>query len=253
MEQSSVKRARPPEFHQGSEQAEPEVSVPSFAEPVEQPPALVHQGRSDRVDGGAAEHTSPEEAGVGWLRLSSADEEILRTGSRAHVELGGEKDEEKRFVTVLRLRGQLKAFDSICYHAGGPLGLGDIEDVGEDGRACVRCPFHHYLVDLEDGRKWHRPLQKDASGKLVPAGWKASDAPVQRVHEVRELEGGIFVRLRVDGSCESDHWAHREDCFKPLRSQALLRPGGSRHGGAPCGADGGRPPSGHALRAPAGR
>ena len=38
---------------------------------------------------------------------------------------------------------------------GGPLTIGDIEDV--NGRECVRCPWHHYPVVLEDGSKLYRP------------------------------------------------------------------------------------------------
>ena len=40
--------------------------------------------------------------------------------------------------------GEVYAIDSICYHAGGPLAVGDIEDV--NGHPCVLCPWHHYKV-----------------------------------------------------------------------------------------------------------
>lgn len=41
---------------------------------------------------------------------------------------------------LLRVRGELYAMDSICYHAGGPLTAGDIEDIVVDGAKipCVR-------------------------------------------------------------------------------------------------------------------
>lgn len=35
--------------------------------------------------------------------------------------------------------------------AGGPLGLGDIEDV--NGHTCLVCPWHYYVVALENGEK----------------------------------------------------------------------------------------------------
>lgn len=35
--------------------------------------------------------------------------------------------------------------------AGGPLGLGDIEDV--NGHTCVVCPWHYYVVALDNGEK----------------------------------------------------------------------------------------------------
>lgn len=49
-----------------------------------------------------------------------------------------------RYVTLLRHNGQLACIVSICFHAGGPLGVGDIEDVG--GRPCLSCPWHYYKV-----------------------------------------------------------------------------------------------------------
>jgi nitrite reductase/ring-hydroxylating ferredoxin subunit len=59
-----------------------------------------------------------------------------------------------RFITVVDAGGGvLRAFDSICYHAGGPLGIGDIEEIGE-GIKCIKCPWHAYLIDLETGT-WH--------------------------------------------------------------------------------------------------
>ena len=59
-------------------------------------------------------------------------------------------------MTLIRLKGKVHAFDSICYHAGGPLGAGDIEDIDVGGSrvSCVRCPWHHYLLSLVDGQKW---------------------------------------------------------------------------------------------------
>lgn len=38
---------------------------------------------------------------------------------------------EGRYVTVVEHAAQLYCIDSTCYHAGGPLGVGDIEEVTE--------------------------------------------------------------------------------------------------------------------------
>jgi len=43
-------------------------------------------------------------------------------------------------VTVLKHDGQLYCLDSVCFHAGGPLALGDIEEL-PDGKACLKCPW----------------------------------------------------------------------------------------------------------------
>ena len=49
-----------------------------------------------------------------------------------------------RYVSVLRLKGAIHAIDSVCFHAGGPLGIGEIEDL--NGKSCIVCPWHHYKV-----------------------------------------------------------------------------------------------------------
>lgn len=41
------------------------------------------------------------------------------------------------------------AMDAICSHEGGPLELGDIEEI--DGERCLVCPWHGYEFRLTDG------------------------------------------------------------------------------------------------------
>lgn len=214
---------------------------------------------------------------VGWFRLSEDDASKVLAGSRAHVSVpdslaaiplqkSGEvmvaagvadtsssstSNNVARLLTVLRVQGQLRAFDSACYHAGGPLGLGDIEDVAAAGgsRTCISCPWHHHLIDLETGVKWYEALNKDPStGRLVPGGWKASAGPVQRIHDVVERNGGVFVRLCSDGSCPSDPYAHREDCARLMRETPER--GKDSEGGLGFGGGDGRAlrPSGQVLK-----
>ncbi len=45
-----------------------------------------------------------------------------------------------RYVTVLQHDGRLYCLDSVCFHAGGPLGLGDIEEL-PGGHSCLKCPW----------------------------------------------------------------------------------------------------------------
>ena len=103
--------------------------------------------------------------------------ELRRHGDRVHVQLGD------RHVTLINHRGEVYCLDSLCYHAGGPLGIGDIEDVG--GRACLSCPWHLYKVTLESGEKLYGSTKLDeTTGKLVPDGVKSAGVR-QRTHEVR--------------------------------------------------------------------
>lgn len=41
------------------------------------------------------------------------------------------------------------ALDAVCSHEGGPLELGDIEDIS--GSRCIVCPWHSYEFKLADG------------------------------------------------------------------------------------------------------
>ena len=60
----------------------------------------------------------------------------------------------------------------MCFHAGGPLTLGEIEDVA--GTPCVKCPWHQYLICLDSGDKLYDSMTLNPStGKLIPGGWKA--------------------------------------------------------------------------------
>ena len=62
-----------------------------------------------------------------------------------------------RPVTVLRHHGKLFGIDSMCYHGGGPLGLGDIEEI--DGKACLNCSWHHYKITIEGGEKLYQSTE----------------------------------------------------------------------------------------------
>lgn len=112
-------------------------------------------------------------------------------------------------MSVLRHKGQLFALDSVCYHAGGPLAVGEIEVVA--GRDCVLCPWHHYPVALDNGEKLYQSTVKDASGKLQPGPWQAV-GPRQRTHDAEQRADGVYVRLRLDGAVESDAYAHNAAC-----------------------------------------
>lgn len=148
-------------------------------------------------------------AATTFVRVADAHE-LARPGSRKHVEV------RERFVSLIRGRdGVLHCLDAVCYHAGGPLTVGDIEEV--NGSECVKCPWHDYPVRLADGGKPYKPMDFEG-GKLVPKGWAVSERR-QRVHEVAERPDGLYVRLtsevRVDrhaedAEFESDKWAYNE-------------------------------------------
>lgn len=127
---------------------------------------------------------------------------LERPGARIHVCPAG------RRVTVLRdPRGQLRCVDSVCYHAGGPLGHGPLEEV--NGQSCIVCPWHSYKITLDHGEKLYRATEMSPDGKLVPVGWRSAGVR-QRCHLAYEEDGEVFVKLnRGAAELPSDKYACR--------------------------------------------
>jgi nitrite reductase/ring-hydroxylating ferredoxin subunit len=112
-----------------------------------------------------------------WHRVADASALPQRPGARIHCKVGG------RHISVLRSKadpGRLYCLDSICYHMGGPLTVGDIEDYA--GHECIVCPWHHYAVTLDTGAKMYQSLAM-IDGKMCPGDWKAN-CNQQRTHPV---------------------------------------------------------------------
>ncbi|XP_023067950.1 Rieske domain-containing protein isoform X2 [Piliocolobus tephrosceles] len=61
-----------------------------------------------------------------------------------------------REVVIFYHKGEYHAMDIRCYHSGGPLHLGDIEDF--DGRPCIVCPWHKYKITLATGEAIQDPF-----------------------------------------------------------------------------------------------
>ncbi|KAK6191953.1 hypothetical protein SNE40_003521 [Patella caerulea] len=53
-------------------------------------------------------------------------------------------------IALFRHGQKVYAVKEKCPHAGGPLHLGDIEELA-DGSLCVKCPWHSWKFDLESG------------------------------------------------------------------------------------------------------
>ncbi len=67
-------------------------------------------------------------------------------------------DGEGPSVAIFKVRERYYAVDKFCYHHGGPLEQGDIEDLG-DGKLCVICPWHQYRLNLESGEGYYSGLE----------------------------------------------------------------------------------------------
>ena len=119
---------------------------------------------------------------------------------------------EGRYITLFRIKGVVTAIDAICYHAGGPLTLGslqDIEDLG--GVTVVSCPWHKFLVSVTDGTRVYQQVDIE-DGVPKVKGWKVGKV-VQRPHTVVEKDEGVYVALSIiDEPCQSDRDACSARC-----------------------------------------
>eukprot|EP00887_Chlorella_sp_A99_P005342 scaffold1.g5342.t1 len=147
-----------------------------------------------------------------WKRVADVDALDVADGNRLHIHVDG------RYVSLIQHEGTVYCLDSICFHAGGPLTLGDIEDIEQ--QPCLVCPWHYYRVSLKDGSKWYQGAERGEEGKLVAGSWK-SVGRRQRVHDVERRPDGIYVRLHLEGSLASDEYACRNECGSRLHGNHL--------------------------------
>ncbi|XP_034152160.1 Rieske domain-containing protein-like isoform X2 [Esox lucius] len=80
--------------------------------------------------------------------------------------------------------------DMRCYHSGGPLQEGDIEEF--DGRICIVCPWHKYKITLAEGKGLYQAVNPSAT---PPKPTWRSKGVKQRVHKVTEVNKNVYVTI----------------------------------------------------------
>lgn len=151
----------------------------------------------------------------GWVKVAEADAldkdaYETQTVKRIHTIVDG------RYVSIFKVfpdhtnEPQIFAIDSVCFHAGGPIGLGEIEEL-DNGDICIVCPWHYYHCSLKSGEKLYRSTieASDGSGTLQPGSWK-SVGKRQRKHLVEQRDDGIYLKLNLEGTIESDQYCRNE-------------------------------------------
>ena len=98
-----------------------------------------------------------------WIRIAAAAECPPGTAI--------ERVAADRMVAIANVEGSFHAIDGLCPHQGGPLGTGALCGT------VLTCPWHGWQFDVVTGR--HR----------------LSATVRQAVHEIREWDGDLFVRL----------------------------------------------------------
>eukprot|EP00890_Picochlorum_soloecismus_P005765 jgi/Picsp_1/618/NSC_00614-R1_rieske domain-containing isoform 1 len=136
-----------------------------------------------------------------WVKIAEKAVFDQKTDDRYHTKVGG------RYVSVIRYKDALYCLDSVCFHAGGPLGLGDIEDVAGD-TPCLT------------GEKWYQAADPGRDGKLQPGEWKSVGVR-QRRHSVEMREDGLYVKLSDGGEVASDSYATKADCGERIKYKCL--------------------------------
>jgi nitrite reductase/ring-hydroxylating ferredoxin subunit len=104
------------------------------------------------------------------------------------------------------------AMDEFCYHEGGPLSNGDIEDW--NGIPCVKCPYHAYAIALENGERF---LQ-DLSGGFKSLGIR------QRTHQVRIENGFAWVKANKPSDFEDGDPRQKLACDRFQEGKLAKKP-----------------------------
>jgi nitrite reductase/ring-hydroxylating ferredoxin subunit len=94
-----------------------------------------------------------------------------------------------RSIMIVREDSQVFATDALCRHMAWPLAYG-----GKVKDDCITCPLHQSKYDLKNGevKEWSPFPLLPIYGRLLGSLRKPSPLVV---HETRELDGWIEVRL----------------------------------------------------------
>jgi len=118
-------------------------------------------------------------AGPTFERVASLAE--LTAAKKQLVRLGN-----GRGVLLLAIGGAVTAMDHMCYHHGGPMYDGDIEDM--HGKTCITCPWHKYKIEPSSGACLYVGIDIATKAQEV-----RSKGPKQRVHLVKVEGDDVLV------------------------------------------------------------
>ncbi|XP_074493949.1 Rieske domain-containing protein-like [Sebastes fasciatus] len=126
-----------------------------------------------------------------------------------------------RDILVLYHQGQLHAMDKHCYHSGGALQYGDIEEF--NGRLCIVCPWHKYKITLAEGEGLYQAVD-DPTVKPLRTHWRSKGVK-QRIHKVTEVNGNVYVTLNDSSEAiESDVYQTEKYRNGLLKAQPKTKP-----------------------------
>ncbi len=116
-------------------------------------------------------------------------------------------------------KNTIYCIDQACYHHGGPLATGDIEDFG--GKIVISCPWHNYKIALENGEGLYMGLEMENMKQPV----LKSKGIKQRTHAVKIKDNMIYARdssLNDQQEIASDTYAFKKQVI-PLNESGLVK------------------------------
>ncbi|XP_017269222.1 Rieske domain-containing protein [Kryptolebias marmoratus] len=124
-----------------------------------------------------------------------------------------------RDVLVLYHQGQLYGMDMRCYHSGGALQDGDIEEF--NGRLCIVCPWHKYKITLAEGEGLYQAVE-NPTVRPLRTRW-CSKGVKQRIHKVTEINGEVFITLN-DSSEPTESDVYQTEKYRTVSVNVQSKP-----------------------------
>ncbi|XP_038044078.1 Rieske domain-containing protein-like [Patiria miniata] len=150
------------------------------------------------MEASSQDPSSASSASSEWVTIATENE--LREKGRKTALVSGRK------ITVFCRDGGFYALDFHCYHAGGPLDVGNIEDI--NGVSCVVCPWHKYKISLATGEGFYQAV--DPQNPRQAPCWRSKGVK-QRTHSVEVRDGTVYVKLSTSSAKhESDFYYSKE-------------------------------------------
>ncbi|KAJ9458528.1 hypothetical protein DIPPA_13488 [Diplonema papillatum] len=156
-------------------------------------------------------------ASDGFLKVCTMEDLRVSRLGRLNISLNG------RIVTVVVYKEKLYCMDTICYHAGGNLYKGDIEEV--NGVPCLTCPIHHYRLSLKDGKQASFTYEV-VDDKVGPCflHFPPKEGTRQRVHPIKRVDDDVYVKLDDANKVLSDRLAFKKELLTQTGSRVCTSP-----------------------------
>eukprot|EP01060_Flectonema_neradi_P018860 TRINITY_DN2580_c0_g1_i1.p1 TRINITY_DN2580_c0_g1~~TRINITY_DN2580_c0_g1_i1.p1 ORF type:complete len:369 (+),score=93.71 TRINITY_DN2580_c0_g1_i1:59-1108(+) len=124
----------------------------------------------------------PAKGKVKIFRIPNPD--TIEVGDKKLLKCAG------RTIAVFRIsEDKWAALDNACYHHGGPLFMGDIEEYNNE--LCVVCPWHCTKISVETGKSLYERVDVQTKDHFP----QDKEGIKQRVHEVIVRGEDVLVKL----------------------------------------------------------